>query len=95
MGNGRPDARIRGATVLWSARDIYGSTGSGQTRTGTASGGHRVTYYASIQNDAPFAERLRLRGEPSTPDLTIIYRNPAGTNITHQVTARSTPPPTW
>ena len=73
--------------MLWSAANIYGSTGAGQTRTGTASGGHRVTYYVSIQNDAPFAERLRLRGEPSTPNFTIIYRNPAGTNITNQVTA--------
>ena len=87
VGNGRPDARIRRGNGALVGRDIYGTTGSGQTRTGTAGGGHRVTYYASIQNDAPFAERLRLRGEPSTPNFTIIYRNPAGTNITNQVTA--------
>ena len=83
----RPDARIRRGAGSLVGNDIYNTTGAGQTRTGSAARGHSVTYYASIQNDAAFAEALRLRGHPSTANFTVAYRNPAGTNITNQVTA--------
>jgi hypothetical protein len=83
----RPDARIRRGAGPLAGNDIYNTTGAGQTRTGSAARGHSVTFYASIQNDAAFAETLRLRGHPSTANFTVAYRNPAGTNITNQVTA--------
>jgi hypothetical protein len=83
----RPDARIRRGAGPLVGNDIYNATGVGQTRTGSAARGHSVIYYASIQNDAAFAEPLRLRGEASTPRFAVAYRNPAGTNITNQVTA--------
>ena len=82
----RPDGRIRlgaGATV---GNDIYNTTGAGQTRTGSAARGQAVTYYVTAQNDAPVAERLRLQGQPSTPNFTVVYRDPAGANITTAVT---------
>ena len=87
VANGRPDARIRRGTGPVVGNNVYNGTGLDQTRTGAAGRAQSVTYPVSVQNDALFAERLRLRGEPSTPNFTIIYRNPAGTNITNQVTA--------
>ncbi len=83
----RPDGRIRRGAGPLAGNDIYNTTGAGQTRTGSAARGHSVIYYASIQNDAAFAETLRLRGEASTPRFAVVYRNPAGVNITNQVTA--------
>ncbi len=81
---GRPDARLRHGGAL-VGNDIYNTTGIGQTRAGRTVPGHRVTYTASIQNDARFAERLRLRGQASTPNFTVRYYNPAGQNISHLV----------
>ena len=83
----RPDARIRRGAGPLAGNDLYNSTGAGQTRAGSAARGHSVTYYASIQNDAAFAETLRLRGAASTPRFAVVYRDPAGVNITNQVTA--------
>ena len=83
----RPDARIRRGAGPLVGNDLYNTTGAGQTRTGSAARGHSVTFYASIQNDAAFAETLRLRGEASTPRFAVVYRNAAGTDITNQVTA--------
>ena len=83
----RPDARIRRGIGALAGNDIYNTTGADQTRTGANIRGHRVTFYASIQNDAPFAETSRLRGQASTPNFTVVYRDPAGTNITNQVNA--------
>ncbi len=82
VANGRPDGRIRRGTGIAAGNDIYNGTGVGQTRTGSAVRGRSVTYIVSIQNDAPFAERLRLRGQASTPGFTVQYRNPANVNIT-------------
>ncbi len=83
----RPDGRIRRGAGPLAGNDLYNSTGVGQTRAGSAARGHSVTFYASIQNDAAFAETLRLRGEASTPRFAVVYRDPAGVNITNQVTA--------
>ena len=82
----RPDGRIRLGTGPVVGNDIYNTTGAGQTRTGSATRGHAVTYYVTAQNDAPVAERLRLQGQPSTPNFTVVYRDPAGANITTAVT---------
>jgi len=83
---GPPDARIRRGTGPLVGNDIYNTTGAGQTRTGTAARSQSVTYYASIQNDAAFTEQLRLLGQGSTRWFTVVYRNPAGANITTAVT---------
>ena len=82
----RPDGRIRLGTGPVVGNDIYNTTGAGQTRTGSATRGHAVTFYVTAQNDAPVAERLRLQGQPSTPNFTVVYRDPAGANITTAVT---------
>ena len=82
----RPDGRIRRGTGPVVGNDIYNTTGAGQTRTGSATRGQAVTYYVTAQNDAPVAERLRLQGQPSTANFTVVYRDPAGANITTAVT---------
>jgi hypothetical protein len=82
----RPDGRIRRGTGPLVGNNVYNTTGSGQTRTGTAARGGRVTYYVSAQNDASGAERLWIRGQGSTRWFTVLYRNPAGANITNEVT---------
>ena len=82
----RPDGRIRLGTGPVVGNDIYNTTGAGQTRTGSATRGHAVTFYVTAQNAAPVAERLRLQGQPSTPNFTVVYRDPAGANITTAVT---------
>ncbi len=82
----RPDGRIRLGSGPVVGNDIYNTTGAGQTRTGSATRGHAVTFYVTAQNDAPVAERLRLQGQPSTPNFTVVYRDPAGANITTAVT---------
>jgi hypothetical protein len=83
----RPDGRIRRGSGTLVGNNIENTTGSGQTRSGSAGRGHSITYYASIQNDAAFAERLLLHGQASTPRFTVAYHNRAGTNITNHVTA--------
>ena len=82
----RPDGRIRRGTGPVVGNNIYNTTGVGQTRTGTAARGQAVTFFVTAQNDAPVAERLRLQGQSSTPNFTVVYRDPAGANITTAVT---------
>jgi hypothetical protein len=89
VANGRPDARIRRGPGAVVGNNLYNTTGLNQTRTGAAGPGQAVTYFVSAQNDAPFAEQLRIKGQASTTRFTVTYRNPAGVNITSQVIAGS------
>ena len=70
-----------------AGNDLYNTTGLNQTRSGSAGPGHSVTYFVSAQNDAPFAEQLRIKGQASTTQFTVQYRDPANVNITSQVVA--------
>ena len=89
VANGRPDARIRRGTGAVVGNNLYNATGLDQTRTGSAGRGQSVTYHVSVQNDAPFAEQLRVKGQGSTTRFTVQYRDPANVNITAQVLAGS------
>ena len=82
----RPDGRIRRGAGPLAGDGIYNTTGVGQTRRGSAARGRSVTYYASIQNDGRVADTFRLRGQASTRRFALVYRNPAGANITTAVT---------
>jgi hypothetical protein len=82
----RPDGEIRRGTGAWVGDDVYNGTGAGQTSAGSARQTKSVTYYVRAQNDAGGADRLRLRGQGSTPRFKVVYRNPAGANITTAVT---------
>jgi hypothetical protein len=87
VADGHPDARIGRGTGVLVGRNVYNTTGLHQTRSGAAGGGQSVTYYVSVQNDAPFAERLRVKGQGSTNRFTVRYRNAFNVNITSQVVA--------
>lgn len=84
----RPDARLRrrgGDTMVGD--DVHNSSGARQTRRGTATAGHRVTYQVSLQNDALVADRLHVQGGRSAPGFSVQYVDQAGTDVTHRVTA--------
>jgi len=83
-GPGRPDGRIRRGTGVLVGNDIYNTTGTGQTRTGTAARGASVSYFISVQNDAPLADTLHLRGGRSSVSFGVVYKN-AGQDITNEV----------
>ncbi len=84
---GRPDAQIKkGATGVVVGKDVYNTTGAGQTRTGSAPRGGSVTYNVMVQNDAAFAEQFRLRGTTSTAAFRVRYYDAAGADITGAVT---------
>ena len=85
---GRPDARIRRArSGGLVGNDIYNGTGAAQTATGSAAQGRTVTYFVSVQNDAQFTERLRLRGGGSTRAFMVHYATLAGSDITRRMVA--------
>lgn len=82
----QPDGRIRrGATGRYVGDNLYNTTGDGQTRTGSAARGATVTYFVSVQNDALFADELRLRGTATTSRFRVLYFT-GGFDITSQVT---------
>jgi hypothetical protein len=85
--NSRPDGRIRRGTGLVVGNNIYNTTGVGQTRTGSAARGGSVRYHVSAQNDAPLAERFRLRGRGSNDWFRVRYLSPTGVDITGRVVA--------
>lgn len=83
----RPDARIkRAGTRRWTGNNRYGAI-RGQTVKGSRRPGRSVTYYVSAQNDARFAERMRLRSKGSTRAFKVRFYSPSGANITGKVTA--------
>ena len=94
---GRPDARIRRGTGATIGNDIYGPSHPGpyseQTVVASVRPGGSVTYWVTIQNDATFAERLRLHGYKYFAVVAVGIRfsvrfyNPAGQDITRPVVA--------
>lgn len=70
----RPDGRIRrGGEVGFKGDGIYNTTDVGQTQRGSAVRGATVTYWVSAQNDASFADVLRLRGTASNTRFKVTY----------------------
>ncbi len=83
----RPDAVIqRGPSGPVRGDDVYNTTGTGQTAGGTAPASTPQRYRITVQNDAPFAEVLRVRGTPPDPAFSVRYRV-AGVDVTAAVTA--------
>ena len=95
VANGRPDARIRRGTGPVVGNNVYNGTGLDQTRTGAAGRAQSVTYPVSVQNDALFAEQLRVQGQGSTTRFTVQYHDPANVNITAQRWPAATGPRSW
>jgi hypothetical protein len=83
----RPDGRIRlgGGTLV--GNNIYNRTGINQTRTGSATPGHVITFGISGQNDSNVAERIRFAASGTVVNgYTIRYFN-GSTDITSAVNA--------
>ena len=56
----RPDGRIRKGSGNLVGNDVYNTTGSNQTRTGSTAPGNTITFNISLQNDGDVADRLRV-----------------------------------
>ena len=57
----KPDGRIRLGTSALVGNNIYNTTGVNQSRTGSATPGHSVTFGISIQNDGTGADRFKVK----------------------------------
>ena len=57
----KPDGRIRLGTGAYVGNNVYNTTGSSQSRTGSALRGHYVTFGISIQNDGTNADTFRVK----------------------------------
>jgi hypothetical protein len=57
----KPDGRIRRGTGEFVGNNIYNTTGANQTRTGSATPGHTITFGISIQNDSTRADRFEVK----------------------------------
>ena len=85
VARARPDARIRRGTGVTVGNDVYAPHHLQRVTASVLPGGS-VTYYVTVQNDATFAERLRLRTQ-RTFYFIVRYFNPAGGDITHEIIA--------
>ena len=57
----RPDGRIRLGTGALVGDNIYNTAGGNQTRTGSATPGHAITFGISIQNDGNGSDRFTVK----------------------------------
>ncbi len=82
----RPDGWVKlGAAGTYKGDDRYNTTALGQTARGQAAPGRTVTYFVTVQNDAPLADVLSLRGTASNDRFRVTY-TALGEDITAQVT---------
>jgi subtilisin family serine protease len=83
----KPDARVKkGKKGKLVGDNIYGSAAK-QTVKGSAKVKKSVTYTVSAQNDATFADSLRLKGQGAKKGYTVRYTDNTGKNITAAVVA--------
>jgi hypothetical protein len=57
----KPDGRIQLGTGAFVGNNIYNTTAASQSRTGSATPGHSVTFGISIQNDGNASDRLKVK----------------------------------
>jgi hypothetical protein len=60
-GPRRPDGRIRLGAGAFVGNDVYGTTGTGQGRTGSAARGQSISFDISIQNDGTSSDRIKVK----------------------------------
>ena len=81
----RPDGRIRKGSGTLVGNNIYNTTGSNQTRQGSAAVGSKINFTLSIQNDGTLASKFRVHATgTSAPNYQITYFR-GTTNITTAV----------
>ena len=57
----KPDGRIRLGTGTLVGNNIYNTTGVNQTRSGSATPGHSITFGISIQNDGTGGDHFKVK----------------------------------
>ena len=57
----KPDGRIRLGAGTLVGNDVYGTTGAGQSRTGSAARGHAISFGISVQNDGTSSDRIKVK----------------------------------
>lgn len=97
----KPDGRIRlGSSGAFAGNNVYNTTGSGQSKAGSAKKGKTIVFQMSVQNDSSAADSFTLKATGSaTSKFTIKYfkgttditaRVLAGTYSTGSLTAGAT-----
>jgi hypothetical protein len=70
----KPDGRIRLGSGKFVGDNVYNANGAGQSRTGSAARGRRITFGISIQNDGAGADRFRVKATgTAASDYTVKY----------------------
>lgn len=85
----RPDARIRVGTLAWYGDGAYSRvvpTGLGQVVFASGPILHTTSFRVSVQNDGDAAEAMVVRGQGSTPNVTVAY-HAGSTDVTARVVA--------
>lgn len=83
----KPDGRIRKGTGAYGGNNIYNLTGANQTKTGSASVGHKITFGVSAQNDSAASDSLVLQATgAAAPAFSVTYFRGA-TDITSSIVA--------
>lgn len=83
----QPDCRVRllNETAL-TGNNVYGVTGTGQTRSTTVAAGSQTTFVFSVQNDGQADDSMRLQGPGSGSGFSVRYL--VGLTSTNDATAR-------
>ena len=88
----KPDGRIRKGTGSFVGNNVYNGTGFNQTRIGSTTPGHVITFGISGQNDSNSAERIRFAASGTVVNgYTVRYFN-GSTDITSGASTPATLP---
>jgi hypothetical protein len=83
----KPDGRIRLDTGTYVGNNVYNTTGLNQTKTGSATPGHTISFGISIQNDGNSSDRFKLNATGTTATSYTVKYFRGTTDITAAVVA--------
>ena len=86
-GHGKPDGRIRVGAGAFVGNNIYGTSGAGQSRTGSAARGQSISFGISIQNDGSNADMFRVKASGAAATAYTVKYLHGSTDITAAVVA--------
>lgn len=86
VADAQPDGAIRTGTMALAGDGVFNTTGRGQRASGSAARGRTITFSVRVQNDAPFADVVRVRGAGSAGQYGVTYWL-GQTDVTSQVVA--------
>jgi hypothetical protein len=86
-GSYKPDGRIRKGSGSYVGNNVYNTTGSSQSRTGSAHRGDTITFSISAQNDGDFSDRLTIDADHGSSTKYGVKYFRGATDITSAVVA--------